>query len=236
MTGGGLTSALANVPHFVYRLYDQDGALLYVGATSSIGSRLTQHGSKDWWSEVRGIEVEHYANMREALDAEREVIEATQPKHNGTYTDKYDAGGHKARKRRQDEAHAVGEPCNERKCLPCADLLHAQSVKCNNDTYCDLCQGFPHWYHDQADRDSWWELARRYGAQVAEDLSYFISPIDALLADEAGLTYEQIRGLREHYTGPVTRWNRHNLPRYAPLAEQITSLADAERVAAKHPA
>lgn len=39
-----------NTCHFVYRLYDKRGVLLYVGVTGNFGARLSQHKGDKWWA------------------------------------------------------------------------------------------------------------------------------------------------------------------------------------------
>lgn len=59
----------------VYRLFDADGRLLYVGCTKLYRSRRQQHRSKaDFRAEIASEQVESYPTMREALDAERLAI------------------------------------------------------------------------------------------------------------------------------------------------------------------
>lgn len=72
-------------PTDVYLLYDEDGALLYVGISLTVAQRMGQHrGSKSWWSDVRRIEVDHFPNRAEALEAEAELIDEWRPPHNHT--------------------------------------------------------------------------------------------------------------------------------------------------------
>lgn len=61
----------ANVPWFVYRLYDQDGRLLYCGATNNLERRLREHGRSRWWREVAKKEVEEFPCRWRATLAER---------------------------------------------------------------------------------------------------------------------------------------------------------------------
>lgn len=238
MTGGGLDSALANVPHFVYRFYDEDGALLYVGATSSIGNRLTQHGSKDWWPDVRGIEAEHFPTMREALDAERAVIEATQPKHNTVFTERYTNGW--PRIRAEDAAaHAAGRLCNRKWCrVGCNEKAHANGVQCAHvvNTYVLMDEDFArHTYEsasrcmrcvddmpseffgDEAETASWRELVERVGrgrvaTYMCESTDYGKAS-EALEAVNAGVTFEGIEQARTpEWLDSMRGYGRHSSP------------------------
>lgn len=67
----------------VYRLYDDDDELLYVGVGYDVSARCRQHKrKKDWWSEVVRGSVTTYPTRRDALVAERDAIDAENPRHN----------------------------------------------------------------------------------------------------------------------------------------------------------
>lgn len=71
----------------LYRLYDAEGTLLYIGISKSAMARMKQHAKeKEWWLEVRRIEIEHVLGGRcDAELAERRAIESERPKYNITY-------------------------------------------------------------------------------------------------------------------------------------------------------
>lgn len=67
----------------VYRHFDADGALLYVGACINHRSREQRHKSQsDWWPDSARVDAEYYGTMREALAAERVAIYFEKPIHN----------------------------------------------------------------------------------------------------------------------------------------------------------
>ncbi len=67
----------------LYRLYAEDGTLLYVGVSCTRMHRFKQHaGEKSWWHSVSTIKLEHHPNHAVALDAEARAILAEQPLHN----------------------------------------------------------------------------------------------------------------------------------------------------------
>lgn len=67
----------------VYRLFDADNRLLYVGCTKLYRSRRSQHRSaSEFKDEIAGEEVTPYRTMREALDAERQAIWDERPIYN----------------------------------------------------------------------------------------------------------------------------------------------------------
>lgn len=67
----------------LYRFYDVEGRLLYVGVTSVGPSRWSDHElHKVWWVRVVRTTVEHYPDRATALAAEQAAILAEQPIHN----------------------------------------------------------------------------------------------------------------------------------------------------------
>lgn len=69
--------------HVLYRFYDIDSRLLYVGITKNPAARFQQHEqSKDWWDQVASITLEQHASRQALMDAERAAIIAEQPAYN----------------------------------------------------------------------------------------------------------------------------------------------------------
>lgn len=67
----------------LYRFFNADGVLLYVGITGVGGSRWGQHAAeKAWWCEVAHTTTEHFATREEAAAAELAAIKAELPRHN----------------------------------------------------------------------------------------------------------------------------------------------------------
>lgn len=67
----------------VYRLYDRDGALLYVGVTARSTARLGQHmDDKDWWWLVASAQFEHFPTRADAQAREASLIRTEMPRHN----------------------------------------------------------------------------------------------------------------------------------------------------------
>jgi predicted GIY-YIG superfamily endonuclease len=70
-------------PTAVYRFYDKQGALLYVGATRGPQARWRQHASKRaWWPDVARKTIRWYQAKDAALAAEKEAIRAECPRYN----------------------------------------------------------------------------------------------------------------------------------------------------------
>jgi len=68
----------------LYRLYDADGTLLYIGISYSAIARYAQHkATQPWIGDVCRIEIEtHDVSRAEILEIERRAIADEQPKHN----------------------------------------------------------------------------------------------------------------------------------------------------------
>lgn len=67
----------------LYRHFDEEGALLYVGISLSWPARTKAHarGSR-WFDRVARVEIERFPTRDEALIAERDAIKAEHPKFN----------------------------------------------------------------------------------------------------------------------------------------------------------
>lgn len=67
----------------LYRHFDKDGKLLYVGVSLSTMKRLSQHKkASHWFNEITSVTIQKYKSRQEALDAERSAIIEENPIHN----------------------------------------------------------------------------------------------------------------------------------------------------------
>lgn len=67
----------------IYRLYDKAGALLYIGATGGLATRLRRHKRHPFWGyDIASHTYERYADMRTASEAEALAIRTEHPMHN----------------------------------------------------------------------------------------------------------------------------------------------------------
>lgn len=71
-------------PGSVYRCFDHDGALLYVGVSVNAIQRIGQHQSekKPWFHEVARVEIEHFESRLLAAEAEVAAIQNERPAYN----------------------------------------------------------------------------------------------------------------------------------------------------------
>lgn len=67
---------------YVYRHFDKDGVLLYVGYSVQVLGRLAAHRRSPWAKDIAKITIESYETEEEALEAERQAIRAEDPRHN----------------------------------------------------------------------------------------------------------------------------------------------------------
>lgn len=71
----------------VYRHFDKQGNLLYVGCSLSAVHRLSQHSQvSPWFTEIAKIDVEKFNSRDAALAAERQAIQTEKPKYNKRLT------------------------------------------------------------------------------------------------------------------------------------------------------
>lgn len=71
------------VPTSVYKYYDANGVLIYVGITRQASSRNRQHNAdKEWWRFVESQKVEHLPSRLCARNRERDLILLHRPPFN----------------------------------------------------------------------------------------------------------------------------------------------------------
>jgi len=67
----------------LYRFFDKTGALLYIGISGAIPTRLGQHhDTKPWFHEVARVTVEHHPDRPTALAFEERAIKTERPRYN----------------------------------------------------------------------------------------------------------------------------------------------------------
>ena len=69
-----------NIRTHLYRHYDGDGRLLYVGISLSALNRLAQHRDHSvWFSSIRSVKIEEFPDRNSALEAETIAIQTETP-------------------------------------------------------------------------------------------------------------------------------------------------------------
>jgi hypothetical protein len=67
----------------IYRLWNDQDELLYIGSSKSALSRLTDHlNGKEWASEISSVTLEHFSELDDARSAEIDAIHFECPKYN----------------------------------------------------------------------------------------------------------------------------------------------------------
>jgi excinuclease UvrABC nuclease subunit len=67
----------------LYRFYDAENSLLYVGITKFFEPRLKQHyKNAEWFFETAYVRLEHYQTRQEVELAETRAIKTERPKYN----------------------------------------------------------------------------------------------------------------------------------------------------------
>ena len=83
MLNSGELAAYGTEPYFLYRFYDEDDTLLYIGITNDPERRLYQHtAQKPWADDIARTEYAVFANKTEATAAEAALIKQLSPLHN----------------------------------------------------------------------------------------------------------------------------------------------------------
>lgn len=81
--GDGLVSITEYGPTTLYRWFDANGKLLYVGITCDPGARFRTHMDEaQWWAEAVTCRLERYSTRVEALTAELHAIQTEAPTYN----------------------------------------------------------------------------------------------------------------------------------------------------------
>ena len=67
----------------LYRCFDKDGTLIYVGMSINIRRRLSQHINKSgWFFDVSEIKISRYIDEEQCRAAEKHAIRTESPKYN----------------------------------------------------------------------------------------------------------------------------------------------------------
>lgn len=67
----------------LYRHFDENNSLLYVGISLSTFNRLSQHKDhSEWFKKIKNVTIEHFPTREEAMAAERQAIKSENPKFN----------------------------------------------------------------------------------------------------------------------------------------------------------
>lgn len=123
-------------PTDLYRYFDKDGALLYVGVSFHAMARAAQHrSSKHWWSDAVFVKIEHCATRSEAFEAEAHAVKTESPRHNikGTAEERayISKAARESAQRRRAQGFRLGAPVQ----LPEATRRLIAQLRAEGKTY-----------------------------------------------------------------------------------------------------
>lgn len=82
-----MDNSLREAPTTLYRAFDSEGVLLYVGIAVDWGRRWSQHRERShWYGQVTRVELEQHSTRSGAREAERQAVEDEKPIHNIEHT------------------------------------------------------------------------------------------------------------------------------------------------------
>lgn len=78
-----MSEQVTSQPSQLYRHYDSNGNLLYVGISISTIQRLSQHKDfSHWFEKISKVTIEHHKSREEAIAAEIKAIKEEKPEYN----------------------------------------------------------------------------------------------------------------------------------------------------------
>lgn len=79
-------------PNVLYRFFDKDKNLLYIGISKSFGNRFNQHAHiSEWFAKANSVTIEHYPNRASVETAEKKAIKSERPKYNKSHNPDYES-------------------------------------------------------------------------------------------------------------------------------------------------
>lgn len=83
-----MTSSAMSVQNVLYRFYNRDGELLYIGITNNPLRRFSQHRKdKEWWADVANISQQSFESEDALKAAEKKAIQRENPRYNKQFVD-----------------------------------------------------------------------------------------------------------------------------------------------------
>lgn len=98
----------------LYRHYDAQNNLIYIGVSLSALNRLGQHQQNShWFSQIKKVEIETFSSRSEALIAEERAIKTENPLYNKTHNKNVTNGPSKNRKAKKNAAVSCAQTLND---------------------------------------------------------------------------------------------------------------------------
>lgn len=153
--------AIDGFPCAVYRLYDLEGRLLYVGISDAPEERWRYHERLvDWWPQVVKKDVQWHDNRKLAEAAEREAIETEAPIHNSRHALSRPGSERASQRALLDDASLVAEEFARVERAMWTAILKARLAGVSDIAICDRT------------RQSRATLNRRYGSRVRPTVTW----------------------------------------------------------------
>ena len=135
MNGSERHSHLSDAPHFLYRLLNSSGHLLYLGCTVDPERRLAEHRRKPWGNEIAAWQFDEFSDALSAYAAERDAITAESPQYNAMHNGAGLTGWNE--QRRQSDTCLHGHPWEGNV------KVNAKGIR-----ICKECDRIATWRHD----------------------------------------------------------------------------------------
>lgn len=82
----------SNSPQALYRFWDKNNTLLYIGISNNFLGRITQHTSTaEWFPQASYVTLEHFDSRLEVEQAEKNAIKSELPLYNKTHNPIYES-------------------------------------------------------------------------------------------------------------------------------------------------
>ncbi|AEK07806.1 endonuclease [Mycobacterium phage Yoshi] len=99
------------MPYVLYRIYDNAGTLLYVGATTNPPTRFADHHRmQPWWATADTIKLQHLPSPEALVEAELDAIAAEKPVYNIAGTRRHGLRARKPNIRKKGEGGIFQRP------------------------------------------------------------------------------------------------------------------------------
>ncbi|CAB4218072.1 GIY-YIG nuclease superfamily [uncultured Caudovirales phage] len=78
---------MTDTPHTIYRLFNSEDRLLYIGITEDWARRFKQHSRvQPWWDRVASVKLEFVDSLETAQVLEANAIKREHPLHNSSHS------------------------------------------------------------------------------------------------------------------------------------------------------
>lgn len=175
----------------LYRYFDADGRLLYIGISLHAAKRAAEHrAGKDWWNDVATMTIEKFATREAALEAERVAIIAEGPLHNVVHNRDREAG----------------------KALVAAAMERVPTS--GRPEYPWMTDGMVGWFVHTYDSDGTLHYQGEVAFQVTDD-SYMIQWFEFLMGEPSDCTIHHVSEMGHWKFYPKLEWWKEAYERYS---------------------